>query len=245
MPERLNRYLARSGVASRRTADALIAGGSVLVNGRRPPADGMLIEPGRDRITVAGRPVEPVTSFLYLAVNKPAGVVVTARDPQGRPTLFDLLHEHGDRRLFYVGRLDSETRGLILVTDDGQLANRLAHPRHKVPKEYVAVVRGIPGERDLAQLRGGVELEDGRTQPAEVQLLGSAAGVSDLRIVIREGRNRQVRRMLAAVGHDVRQLRRTAFGPVRLGRLKEGGYRKLRPEEVDSLRRAAGIAEAQ
>jgi 23S rRNA pseudouridine2605 synthase len=241
VPERLNRYLARSGVASRRAADGLIAGGSVLVNGRRPPREGMLIEPGRDRVTVDGKPVEPVASYLYLAVNKPAGVVVTARDPQGRSTLFDLLHEHGDRRLFYVGRLDADTRGLILVTDDGLLANRLAHPRHKVPKEYVAVVRGIPGERDLNQLRHGIDLEDGRTQPAEVQLLGSAAGVSDLRIVIREGRNRQIRRMLAAVGHEVRQLRRTAFGPVRLGRLKEGGYRKLRPDEVSALRRAAGL----
>lgn len=239
--ERLNRFLARSGVASRRAADELIASGRVLVNGRRPPAEGTLVDPERDRVTFDGRTVEPVTEHVYLAVNKPAGVMVTASDPQHRTTVFDLLGEYAGRRLFAVGRLDYETRGLLLVTDDGELANRLAHPRHKVAKEYVAVVRGVPGDRDLRALREGVELEDGRTQPAEVELLGSARGVSDVRVVIREGRNRQVRRMLDHVGHEVRALRRTAFGPVRLGRLREGGYRKLRPDEVAALRRAVGL----
>jgi len=131
------------------------------------------------------------------------------------------------------------TSGLILVTDDGRLANRLAHPRHKVPKEYLAVVRGTPAEADLRRLREGVELEDGPTGPAEVELVGSAAGVSELRIVITEGRNRQVRRMFDAVDHEVRHLSRVAFGPVRLGRLKTGGHRRLRPAEVEALRRAA------
>jgi 23S rRNA pseudouridine2605 synthase len=242
MEERLNRYLARSGVASRRAADDLIATGRVLVNGRRPPAEGRLIDPGRDRVTVDGVAVEPAGGHLYLALNKPAGVFVTASDPQGRPTIYDLLgeHTHG-RRLFYVGRLDADTRGLLMVTDDGELTNRLAHPRYKVPKEYLAVVRGVPSETDLRTLREGVELEDGRTQAAEVELVGSAAGVSSLRIVIREGRNRQVRRMLSAVGHEVRDLQRTAFGPVRLGRLKEGTARRLRPPEVEALRRSAGV----
>ena len=243
MDERLNRYLARSGVASRRAADALIASGRVLVNGRRPPAAGRLIDPSRDRITVDGVAVEPAGRHVFLVLNKPAGVVVTASDPQGRPTIYDLLGEHTPgRRLFYVGRLDADTRGLLLVTDDGGLANRLAHPRYKVPKEYLAVVRGVPSESDLRALREGVELEDGRTQPADVELIGSAAGVSSLRIVIREGRNRQVRRMLAAVGHEVRDLQRTGFGPVRLGRLKEGSARRLRPPEIEALRRAAGVA---
>lgn len=219
----------------------MIASGRVTVNGRRPPPEGMLVNPETDRVAVDGRAVEPVTDHVYLALHKPAGVIVTASDPQRRTTVFDLLGEHSARRLFAVGRLDLETRGLLLVTDDGELANRLAHPRHKVAKEYVAVVRGIPGDRDLRALREGVELDDGRTQPAEVELLGSARGVSDLRLVIREGRNRQVRRMLAAIGHEVRELRRTAFGPVRLGRLKEGGYRRLRPDEVAALRRAVGI----
>lgn len=242
MAERLNRYLARSGVASRRAADELIASGRVLVNGRRPPPEGRLVDPEVDRVTIDGAPVEPAAGHAYLALNKPAGFVVTASDPRGRPTIYDLLGEHtGGRRLFYVGRLDAATRGLLLVTDDGELANRLAHPRHKVAKEYEAVVRGVPSEGDLRALRGGIELEDGRTGPAEVELIGSAAGASTLRVVIREGRNRQVRRMLEAVGHEVRGLRRTAFGPIRLGRLKEGSTRRLRDAEVDALRAAAGL----
>ena len=204
-----------------------------------------MVEPGTDRVTIDGRSVEPVTDHVYLALNKPDGVIVTASDPQGRTTIYDLLGELRGRRLFAVGRLDLDSRGLLLVTDDGELANRLAHPRYKVAKEYVAVVRGIPGETDLRALREGVELDDGLTQPAEVELLGSAAGVSDLRLVLHEGRNRQVRRMLAAVGHEVRELRRTAYGPVRLGRLKEGGYRRLRPDEVAALRRAVRLERAR
>ncbi|HEX6350792.1 MAG TPA: pseudouridine synthase [Candidatus Dormibacteraeota bacterium] len=236
----MNRYLARSGVASRRAADALIASGAVLVNGRRPPPAGMLVDPERDRVTVDGHPVQPHQDTAWFAVHKPEGVIVSARDPQGRPTLFDLLGEQADRRLFAVGRLDLDTSGLILVTDDGALANGLAHPRHAVPKEYLAVVRGIPAEADLRRLREGVELEDGPTRPATVELLGSARGVSEVRIVITEGRNRQVRRMFEAVGHEVRRLRRVAFGPVQLGRLKAGGHRRLRPVEVEALREAAG-----
>jgi len=212
-----------------------------MVNGRRPPPDGQLVEAGTDQVTLDGRAVEPVTGHVYLAMHKPAGVMVTASDPQGRTTIYDLLAEVSGRRLFAVGRLDLDSRGLLLVTDDGELANRLAHPRYKVEKEYVAVVRGVPGEKDLRALREGVQLDDGLTLPAEVELLGSARGVSDLRLVIREGRNRQVRRMLAAVGHDVRSLSRVAYGPVRLGRLREGGYRKLRPDEVAALRKAVSL----
>ncbi len=229
-------------MASRRGADELIAAGRVLVNGRRPPPSGLLVDPESDRVTVDGRAVAPVTGHAYLALNKPPGVLVTASDPEGRPTIFDLLGEHQGRRLFAAGRLDYDTSGLLLVTDDGELANRLAHPRYKVLKEYVATVRGVPGERDLRTLREGVQLDDGMTQPAEVELLGSARGTSDVRLVLREGRNRQVRRMLEAVGHNPRALVRTAFGPVRLGRLKEGGVRRLRPGEVQALRRAAGLS---
>jgi pseudouridine synthase len=136
-----------------------------------------------------------------------------------------------------------DSRGLLLLTDDGELANRLAHPRHHVAKEYLALVDGVPGEGDLRRLRGGLELDDGKTTaPAEVELVGSVRGRSQVRVVIREGRNRQVRRMLEAVGHPVRDLQRTAFGPLRLGRLKEGDWRRLRPPEVEALRRAAGLA---
>jgi 23S rRNA pseudouridine2605 synthase len=213
----------------------------VRVNGKVPPETGQLVDDA-DHVTVDGRSVQPVDRFQYVALHKPAGVVVSARDPQGRPTVFDLVRESAAPRLFAVGRLDVATTGLLLLTDDGELANRLAHPRHKVAKEYVAVVTGIPGERDLRSLREGVELDDGRTQPAEAEVLGAIRGMGRVRIVIREGRNRQVRRMLEAVGHPVRQLERTAFGPIRLGRLRPGGWRRLRPEELGSLREAAGLA---
>jgi 23S rRNA pseudouridine2605 synthase len=241
-PERLNRFLARSGVASRRAADSLISSGSVLVNGRRPPPSGMLIEPASDEVTVDGRHVEPAPRHRYLAVNKPVGVLVTARDPQGRPTVFQMLAgEEGARRLFAVGRLDAASSGLLLVTDDGELANRLAHPRHKVTKEYQAIVAGTPSEKDLGVLREGVELDGRRTQPAEVRLEASAGGLSQLSLVLREGRYRQVRRMLEAVDHPVKELTRTSYGPIRLGRLRPGSWRRLRPAEVESLRRAVGL----
>ena len=240
MSERLNRYLARSGVASRRAADTLIASGAVLVNGRRPPPTGMLIDPGKDDVKVRGESVAPPLQHTYLALNKPEGYVTSAADPGARPTVLELVPSA--TRVFPVGRLDMDSRGLLLLTDDGELANRLAHPRHHVPKEYLAVVDGVPGESDLRRLREGLELDDGRTTaPAEVELVGSVRGRSQLRVVIREGRNRQVRRMLEAVGHPVRDLQRTAFGPLRLGRLKEGDWRRLRPPEVESLRKAAGV----
>lgn len=209
-----------------------------------PPTTGMLVEPAGDRVTVEGRLVEPRHTHQYVALHKPSGVLVTARDPQGRPTVFDLVSDAGAPRLFAVGRLDGGTSGLVLLTDDGELANRLAHPRHKVAKEYVAVVAGVPGERDLRQLRQGVQLSDGSTLPADVEVLGSARGRSRVRLVIREGRNRQVRRMLEAVGHPVQELTRTALGPVRLGRLRPGGWRRLRPAELSALREAAGLLEA-
>jgi 23S rRNA pseudouridine2605 synthase len=237
--ERLNRYLARSGVASRRAADSLIASGAVLVNGRRPPAEGMLIEPGSDRVEVGGRTVEPPARHTYLALNKPAGYITTASDPGSRPTVQELVT--AATRVFAVGRLDMDSRGLLLMTDDGELANRLAHPRYHVSKEYLALVDGVPGELDLHSLRGGVELEDGRTAPAEVEAVGSVRGRTQLKVVIHEGRNRQVRRMLEAVGHPVRDLQRTAYGPLRLGRLKEGDWRRLREPEVQALRRVAKL----
>jgi 23S rRNA pseudouridine2605 synthase len=210
----------------------------VRVNGRVPPESGLLVEDA-DHVTLNGQPVAPLVRFHHLALNKPAGIVVTARDPESRTTVFDLVKDSGAPRLFAVGRLDVATTGLLVLTDDGELANRLAHPRHKVPKEYLAIVAGIPGERDLRALREGVELDDGRTQPAEVELIGASRGVARVRLIIREGRNRQVRRMLEAVGHPVRQLERTGFGPVRLGRLRQGSWRKLRPEELEALREAA------
>ena len=239
MSERLNRYLARSGVASRRAADGLIASGAVLVNGRRPPPEGMLIEPGTDRVEVGGELITPLERRSYLALTQPEGYVTTASDPGSRPTVLELVA--ASTRVFPVGRLDRDSRGLLLLTDDGDLANRLAHPRHHVAKEYLALVDGVPNEADLRRLRLGVELEDGRTAPAEAEIVGTVRGRTQLRLLIREGRNRQVRRMLEAVGHPVRDLQRTAFGPLRLGRLKEGDWRRLRQPEVLALRRAVKL----
>ncbi|MFZ0218257.1 MAG: pseudouridine synthase [Candidatus Dormiibacterota bacterium] len=244
--ERLNRYLARAGVASRRHADAMIAAGRVRVNGRVPPPNGIEIDSSRDEVTADGRPVEsPRARHRYFACNKPIAVIVSAADPGGRRTVFDLLPaEARGSRLFPVGRLDMDSSGLLLLTDDGELANRLLHPRWKVAKEYLAVIAGTPPERDLRRLRRGIDLDDGPTQPADVELLGSGNGLSDLRIALNEGRNRQVRRMCEAIGHPVRRLQRTSFGPIRLGRLREGHVRALRPPEVAALRRATGLEAA-
>lgn len=247
MTERLNRYLARAGVASRRGADEMIAAGRVRVNGRRVPANGMEIDVERDRVTADGEPVVPLTRQRYLALNKPLGVIVSAQDPEGRPTVFDLLppdHRPGTagNRLFAVGRLDMDSSGLLLLTSDGDLSNRLLHPRWKVPKEYLVTVVGRPPEPDLRRLRRGVVLEDGPTQPSQVDLIGFAGGLSQVRVVLTEGRNRQVRRMFDAIEHPVRRLQRTAFGPITLGHLHEGHVRALRPEEVAALRSLAGLA---
>ncbi len=238
----MNRYLARSGVASRRAADGLIEAGEVRVNGRRPPPEGMLIDPDHDQVTVGGRTVTPIQAHRYLALHKPVGVVVSNTHAEGKPTVFDLVASEGEQgRLFAVGRLDVDTSGLLLLTDDGEMANRLAHPRHKVPKEYLAVVAGIPGERALRSLREGVELEDGITAPAAAEVLRVSGRLAEVSLVIKEGRNRQVRRMLRAVGYPVRALHRTGFGPIRLGRLRAGDWRRLRAGELDALFAAAGL----
>ena len=244
----MNRFLARSGVASRRAADELIASGSVLVNGKRPPETGALVDPDRDRITVDGRTVRPTTLHRYVMLNKPFGVITTARDESARTTVLDVLGDEGlhGHRLFPVGRLDADSTGLLLLTDDGELAYRLTAPRFKVAKEYEVVVSGMPTSSDLEALRSGVELDDRVTAPARVELLRATksdrdSGRAELRITIHEGRNRQVRRMMLAIGHRVSALRRTGFGPLRLGRLKPGGWRVLSSGEVAALRRATGL----
>jgi len=239
----LNAFLARSGVASRRAADKLISSGVVKVNGLVPPPEGLLIDPDRDQVTVDGRAVRPLTTHRYLMLNKPLGAITTAKDEAGRTTVLDVVGDEGmgGHRLFPVGRLDADATGLLLLTDDGDLAHRLTHPRFEIPKEYVVVVGGSPNTKDLESLRGGVKLDDGITAPAEVEVLRVMPGpMAELRLVIREGRHRQVRRMLLAVGHRVQSLKRVAFGPLKLGRLKVGGWRVLVPGEVEALRRAGG-----
>ncbi|HEY8803266.1 MAG TPA: pseudouridine synthase [Candidatus Dormibacteraeota bacterium] len=232
-------------MASRRAADELIASGAVRVNGQNPPLSGLLIDPDQDRITVNGRAVKPVTRHRYIVLNKPLGVITTAKDESSRTTVLDVVGDEGKsgHRLFPVGRLDADTSGLLLLTDDGDLAFRLTHPGYKVAKEYIAFVTGNPSTADLETLRRGVKLEDGVTAPADVEVLritpGSReSGIAEVRVVIREGRQRQVRRMLHAIGHKVQSLRRVGFGPLKLGRLKVGGWRVLGEAEVAALQRA-------
>jgi len=231
---RLAKYLAHAGVASRRSAEALIAQGRVSVEGET------VTDPARDvhqdsRVAVDGRRLRGAEPRVVYAVNKPVGVLSTARDTHGRTTVTELVPDRG-LRLYPVGRLDADSSGLILITNDGELANRLTHPRYQVPKTYRARLAGPPiTEGALRGLRGGVQLEDGRTAPAEVRRLRG----SEIELTIREGRNRQVRRMCEAVGHTVLELRRTGFGPLALGDLEPGAHRRLRADEVERLRALA------
>jgi 23S rRNA pseudouridine2605 synthase len=224
---RLAKYLAHAGVASRRRAEQLIAAGKVRVGGE------VVTDPARDvdeswRVEVDGRPIAPEPAEVW-AVNKPAGVVSTAREPGRRRAVTELVDS--ERRLYPVGRLDVDSTGLILLTNDGELANRLTHPRYGVPKSYRVRLARPPSERDLDRLRRGVRLEDGPTAPAEVSRLGER----DLEVTIREGRKRQVRRMVEAVGNEVETLTRVRIGSLELGELRRGEARRLDRGEVAAL----------
>jgi 23S rRNA pseudouridine2605 synthase len=229
---RLAKFLAHGGVASRRRAEEIIAKGLVTVGGEVVTDPARDVDAGDD-VRVNGDPVAAEAHEVW-AVNKPVGVVSTAREPGSRTPVVDLVET--EARLYPVGRLDADSSGLLLLTNDGELANRLTHPRYEVPKTYVARLRKPIVERDLERLRRGVELEDGPTAPAKV----TRRGDREVEIVLREGRNRQVRRMLEAVGNEVVALRRVGFGPLRLGRLKEGASRRLSQDEIAKLREAAG-----
>jgi 23S rRNA pseudouridine2605 synthase len=234
---RLARYIAHAGVASRRAAERLIAEGRVAVDGEVVDSPATDVAEG-DRVTVDGRAIEPEAHEYHL-LHKPVGMVSTAADPQDRPKVTDLVDTGA--RLYPVGRLDVDSSGLILLTNDGELANRLMHPRHEVEKTYRVVVRGSPSQADLRALRSGVELDDGRTAHARVDVLNSRDRTTTLEIGIHEGRKRILRRMCEAVGHPPIALERTAIGPLKLGRLAVGGARRLRPHEVEALRRVTGL----
>jgi 23S rRNA pseudouridine2605 synthase len=224
---RLNAFLARGGIASRRRADELIKAGRVTVNGA--PGQLNTVVGARDRVEVDGREVAP-QRLAYVLLHKPAGVVTTARDPQGRPTVLDLVpHEP---RVVPVGRLDADTTGALLLTNDGRLAHRLAHPRYGVEKAYVAEVEGDPDEDALQRLREGVELDDGRTAPARARRLGPRR----VELVLHEGRKHQVKRMLAVVGHPVVRLHRSEYAGLTVEGLEPGRWRELEPFEVERLR---------
>ncbi len=223
---RLAKYLAHAGVASRRASEDIIRSGRVTVNGD-PVEDPARDVTDTDRIELDGTALEQEPRVVYM-LNKPKGVVSTASDTHNRPTLTDLIG--GSRRLYPVGRLDQDTTGLILLTNDGELANRLMHPSYEVPRTYRATVKGALTEGDLKRLREGIELDDGKTAPARVRMVGD-----QVELTIREGRKRQVRRMLEEIGNPVLELERTALGPLRLEGLKRGQHRELTPAEVETL----------
>ncbi|MGQ9511971.1 pseudouridine synthase [Thermodesulfitimonas sp.] len=242
--ERLHKLLARAGVASRRRAEMLIRAGRIKVNGRLVARPGVKIDPARDVVEIDGKPVYLKRLLekrrVYLAFYKPVGVVTTLYDPQGRPKVSDFLRAVPER-VYPVGRLDYESEGLLLLTNDGELANRLIHPRYKVLKIYHVWVAGAVGEKAVRQLREGVLLEDGPTQPAEVTVLRRLPRRTLLQITLREGRKRQIRRMCATVGYPVLRLKRVGIGRLRLEGLRPGAYRYLSEDEVAALREAVGL----
>jgi pseudouridine synthase len=223
---RLNAYLARAGVASRRRADELIKAGRVSINGE-PGRLNTFVGPG-DSVAVDGEPVA-AQRLAYILLHKPTGTVTTVRDPQGRPTVVELVDL--PERVVPVGRLDADTTGALLLTNDGALAHRLAHPRYGVEKTYVVDVEGVPDDAVLGRLASGVGLEDGLTAPARARRLGPSA----IELTIHEGRNRQVKRMCEAIGHPVRRLHRAAYAGLTLEGLEPGRWRELEPSEVERL----------
>jgi 23S rRNA pseudouridine2605 synthase len=236
--ERLQKALARAGVGSRRACEGLIAAGRVRVNGDVATL-GDRVDTSRDVVTIDGHRVPLDPSLRYIMLNKPAGVVTTMEDPQGRMTISDLIP--GGERVFPVGRLDMDTEGLLLLTNDGELANRLMHPSFGVEKEYLAEVEGEVHGRHVRALRRGVELEDGPARPLRSTVIHATAGRSAIEIVMGEGRKREVRRMLAAVGLPVVRLVRVRQGPLRLSGVRPGETRDLTPAEVAALYESAGL----
>ena len=237
---RLNRYLASCGVGSRRKCDAIILDGRVAVNGRKAAVLATFVDPRRDTVAVDGKIVKRPDRPTYLLMNKPKGYLTTASDPHGRPTVMELV-PRTESRLYPVGRLDSDTTGLLLLTDDGKLAFRITHPRYGVEKKYLALVEGRPSQKDLELLREGINLDDGPTRPAEVLLISGDPERSEVEITIHEGRKRQVKRMFKAIDHPVVSLARTGIAFLDLSGLKEGKCRKLTPSEVAELRSLVGL----
>ena len=235
---RINKYLAGSGVASRRKADSLVQEGRIRLNGKVVTELGTLVDPRRDRVDVDGVPVQGLQGMSYIIVNKPSGYVTTARDPQGRPTVLDLVPAVKNR-IYPVGRLDYDSEGLLFLLNDGPLAFRLTHPKYEVEKTYrVRLEKPIETEA-LEAIRRGVVLEDGPTAPARIAVAGASSNSLD--ITIHEGRNRQVRRVFESVGSKVIHLKRVRFGTIELGAMAPGSWREMTPDEVRSLRKLVGI----
>lgn len=235
--ERLQKVLAAAGIGSRRKCEELITAGRITVDGQTVTQLGTKVDPEASEIRVDGEPLARQQRRMYFMLNKPEGVVTTSRDPSGRPRVVDLVPD--GQRLFAVGRLDLSSEGLILMTNDGPLANLLAHPRYGVEKTYQALVVGVPEPAVLERLRQGVRLAEGRAHAKRVSIKSQHKQSALLELVLDEGKNREVRRLLAQVGHKVLRLKRTALGPLRLGDLAPGEFRPLKKEEVQALREAA------
>lgn len=243
MPERLQKIISQAGVASRRHAEELISAGRVTVNGKVVTELGTKVIPGRDLVTVDGKPLRGEKK-VYLLLNKPKGVVSTLDDPEERKTVKELTKDV-PARVYPIGRLDYNTEGLLLLTNDGELTNGLLHPSHEIDKTYLAEIDGQPTEETLDLLRAGIRLDDGVTAPARIRILGrdDAKNRTSLEIIIHEGRNRQIRRMCEAIGHPVAKLKRVQFAFLTLEGVRRGRYRYLETDEIARLKALAGLAE--
>jgi 23S rRNA pseudouridine2605 synthase len=236
MEQRINRILSQAGLASRRKADEIIRTGRVMVNGNIVRELGVKAKWGEDSIKLDGKEIPKPSERIYLLLNKPFGYISSLNDPQGRPVITDLIKDV-PQRIYPVGRLDFDSLGLLLLTNDGDFSHRLTHPRYHIPKTYKVTVHGTVSEETIDKLRNGIELEDGFSSTAKAALVKKSGGRSVLRITVYEGRNRLIRRMVEAVGHKAIQLIRTGFGSLELGSLKIGKYRRLEPDEIRELKR--------
>lgn len=233
---RINKYLAECGITSRRGADLLIKAGNVSVNGKKITEPGFDVNLENDSVTVDGKRIRPVVRYTYIMLNKPKGCISSSSDEKGRKTVFDYL-KGIDKKLSTVGRLDYDSEGLLLLTNDGELVNKLTHPSNEIPKTYIVKVEGELKENELATLRKGIKLSDGTTTArAKVKLLGFSEGLSRLEMVLYEGKNREIRRMFEALGRRVDLIKRKAIAELELGGLSRGGYRYLTDEEVQYLK---------
>ncbi len=232
---RIQKVLSQAGVASRRRAEELVDEGRIEVNGEVVTEQGRRVDPARDVIRVDGARIPPVRGHVYLVLNKPRGVVCTMDDPEGRRTVADFVPRDVKVRVFHVGRLDTETEGMLLLTNDGEFANRMMHPSYELTKTYVAEVEGVLDHATVSRLTKGITLEDGPVKPDRIKIRAQAGNRTMVSVVLHEGRNRIVRRMFDAVGHPVRSLSRTAIGPIRMGQLRSGAVRDLTRDEVGQL----------
>ena len=234
-PIRLQKIMAMSGVASRRASEELIKEGKVSVNGNVVTEMGITIIPGKDKVKVDGMNIKPESNKVYVILNKPVGIVTSAKDEKGRTVVTDLIEEV-EERIYPVGRLDADTSGLVLLTNDGDLAFKLTHPSKMVYKRYIAIVEGLPNKAELERLRNGIKLEGRMTAPAKVKVLKNFGADSILDIQIHEGRNRQVKKMCETINHPVKKLKRISFGEIELGGLESGNWRYLNDEELDYIK---------